>query len=57
MHLRRFVLAPLCELAPDLVHPVLKKTFRALLASIEDQARVRVYEQPSASIFIPDKRE
>lgn len=29
---RRFVLEPLCELAPDLRHPVLKITMRELLA-------------------------
>lgn len=55
IHLRRFVLAPLCEIAPDLVHPVLKKTVRALLASIDDQARVRVYEQPAGSTFQQEK--
>jgi len=33
MHERRFVLQPLAELAPDLVHPVLKRTIRDLLAS------------------------
>ncbi len=31
---RAFVLVPLAELAPDLFHPVLKKTIRDLLSSI-----------------------
>ncbi len=31
MHLRRFVLAPMVQLAPDLVHPVLKQTMTELL--------------------------
>jgi 2-amino-4-hydroxy-6-hydroxymethyldihydropteridine diphosphokinase len=30
MHLRRFVLEPLAEIAPEVIHPVLKKTIRAL---------------------------
>jgi 2-amino-4-hydroxy-6-hydroxymethyldihydropteridine diphosphokinase len=30
MHQRRFVLDPLAEIAPDVQHPVLKKSFRAL---------------------------
>lgn len=34
---RQFVLAPLAELAPELRHPVLRKTIRQLLASVEDQ--------------------
>ena len=28
MHLRGFVLAPLAEIAPDLVHPVLKESIQ-----------------------------
>jgi len=32
MHLRRFVLAPLAELAPSLIHPVTGRTIRELLA-------------------------
>ena len=42
MHVRRFVLEPLCEIAPDVVHPVLKKTCLELLASLEDESRVRL---------------
>lgn len=45
MHLRRFVLEPLCEIAPELVHPVLKKTCREMLASLEDPSTVRFYNK------------
>lgn len=33
---RRFVLQPLCDLVPDKIHPVLKKTLRELLAECQD---------------------
>jgi 2-amino-4-hydroxy-6-hydroxymethyldihydropteridine diphosphokinase len=32
MHKRRFVLEPICDIEPELLHPVLKKTVRQLLA-------------------------
>jgi 2-amino-4-hydroxy-6-hydroxymethyldihydropteridine diphosphokinase len=38
---RRFVLAPLHEIAPNLVHPVLHKTVRQLLDECPDKLEVR----------------
>jgi len=40
LHQRRFVLTPLCELAPHLVHPVEKKTVRELFDALEDNSKV-----------------
>ncbi len=40
LHLRRFVLAPLTELAPKLVHPTLKTTVEDLYKHVEDQSAV-----------------
>lgn len=41
LHTRRFVLVPLVELAPALVHPVLQKPFSVLLSESKDPAAVK----------------
>ena len=40
MHTRRFVLAPLCDIAPQARHPVLLRTVRELLSECLDTAEV-----------------
>ncbi len=39
---RRFALEPLAEIAPDVVHPVLKKSIRFLLEACPDRSEVRI---------------
>jgi 2-amino-4-hydroxy-6-hydroxymethyldihydropteridine diphosphokinase len=35
MHLRRFVLEPLCQIAPDAVHPCMGRSVRSLLSDLQ----------------------
>ncbi len=37
MHKRRFVLKPICDIDPCIIHPVLKKEMRALLKRLGDE--------------------
>jgi len=39
MHKRRFVLKPICDIDPTLVHPVLKMDMRSLLDSLDDSGQ------------------
>ena len=46
MQHRRFVLAPLAEIAPEAMHPVFRRTVRELLNSLPaDSGAVRIYRQ------------
>jgi 2-amino-4-hydroxy-6-hydroxymethyldihydropteridine diphosphokinase len=39
MHLRKFVLVPMIQLAPDLIHPVLGKTMSRLLEGLSEEGQ------------------
>jgi 2-amino-4-hydroxy-6-hydroxymethyldihydropteridine diphosphokinase len=38
---RKFVLVPLCDIAPGMIHPVLNKTFKILLEECDDESIVK----------------
>lgn len=44
LHLRRFTLMPLCDIAPDKIHPVFRVTNRELLERCEDPLMVKRYK-------------
>lgn len=39
MHKRRFVLKPICDIAPDMNHPVLQQTMLCLLENLDEQGQ------------------
>jgi 2-amino-4-hydroxy-6-hydroxymethyldihydropteridine diphosphokinase len=45
MHKRRFVLKPICDIAPSIVHPVLNKEMQCLLADLDENEQ-RIMEYP-----------
>lgn len=48
MHERNFVLIPLCEIAPDIIHPVMKKTISELLKDCPDKSKIRPQDPKTA---------
>ena len=44
LHHRRFVLEPLAEIAPEAMHPLLKRPIWELLEACEDSSEVRIYQ-------------
>lgn len=44
MHLRRFVLQPLSELAPSVIHPTLQQTITTLLENLDNQSQVKRWD-------------
>ena len=41
---RLFVLAPLCEIAPEVIHPILKKNLKELLLALEEAQEATAVE-------------
>jgi 2-amino-4-hydroxy-6-hydroxymethyldihydropteridine diphosphokinase len=45
LHLRRFTLMPLAEIAPGLMHPVFKKNIEQLLTECSDPMQVMIFDE------------
>jgi 2-amino-4-hydroxy-6-hydroxymethyldihydropteridine diphosphokinase len=39
MHQRRFVLKPICDIDPDIIHPVLRRTMSSLLRNLDEKGQ------------------
>ena len=50
LHLRKFILVPMTEIAPNFVHPAFHKNMQEMLSELEDDKEVRRW-QPN---FIPE---
>jgi 2-amino-4-hydroxy-6-hydroxymethyldihydropteridine diphosphokinase len=48
MHERRFVLVPLGDVAPEMRHPTLGRTFAELLRDCPDRSQVQLHRPPEA---------
>lgn len=47
LHERKFVLIPLCDIAPDFNHPIFKNTIQKLLENCTDKGWVKKIKNPS----------
>ena len=52
IHERRFVLEPICEIFPDLVHPILEKDMKTILAESSDTLIVKKLEHIKKDITL-----
>lgn len=52
LHLRKFVLVPLAEIAPNFVHPVLNTEIADILKDVDDKSEVQRWN-PNARIALP----
>lgn len=53
LHLRKFVLVPMAEIAPNFVHPVLHQEIADILAAVEDTSEVHRWN-PNAHLSAED---
>jgi len=56
LHLRNFVLVPMCEIAPTFIHPILQKDIKGLLAESTDTSAVTRWNpiSPNGSGGVPN---
>jgi 2-amino-4-hydroxy-6-hydroxymethyldihydropteridine diphosphokinase len=45
LHERKFVLVPLAEIAPDLIHPIFRKSITSLLITCQDNGKVILFNK------------
>ena len=42
---RKFILVPLAEIEPDLIHPILKKSIKDILKDLDTEDKVHLYNK------------